>query len=160
MHSSVYQITTEKVEEGGLLDEDTLHQGDCSGLDYCSNIDNEERRERIEILVNRILPEGMFTLIDENSIRYNGGVEIWQEEWVKLIKEKCSLVTADNIQKWETLYYLQEAIENPLDAGSRFYDDNCGYSSYSERSGEFMKSLNNLEAGTMLYIGGVVDYHY
>lgn len=44
MHSSVYQITTEKVEEGGLLDEDTLHQGDCSGLDYCSNIDNEERR--------------------------------------------------------------------------------------------------------------------
>lgn len=88
MHSSVYQITTEKIIDGGLLDEDTLHQGDCSGLDYCSNIDDEERRERIENLVNNILPEGMFTLIDENTIRYNGGVEIWQEEWVKQIKEK------------------------------------------------------------------------
>ena len=160
MHSSVYQITTEKIKDGGLLDEDTLHQGDCSGLDYCSNIDDDERKERIENLVNNILPEGMFTLIDENTIRYNGGVEIWQEEWVKQIKEKCSLVTANNIQEWRTLYYLQEAIENPLNVGSRFYDDNRGYFSYSEKSGEFMKSLNNLEAETLLYIGGVVDYHY
>lgn len=102
----------------------------------------------------------MFTLIDENTIRYNGGVEIWQEEWVKQIKEKCAVVTANNIQEWRTLYYLQEAIENPLDVGSRFYGDNCGYSSFSEKSGEFMKSLNELEAGTLLYIGGVVDYHY
>ena len=62
----------------------------------------------------------MFTLIDENTIRYNGGVEIWQEEWVKQIKEKCAVVTANNIQEWRTLYYLQEAIENPLDVGSRF----------------------------------------
>lgn len=158
MHSSVYQITTEKVEEGGLLDEDTLHQGDCSGLDYCSNIDNEERRERIEILVNRILPKGMFTLIDENTIRYNGGVEIWQEEWVKRIKEKCSLVTASNIHKWSTLYELEKAIDDPLCSGIRFYDDNCGGSSYSEKSGEFMKSLNGLEAGTLLYVGGVIAY--
>lgn len=155
MHSSVYQITTEKIIEGGLLDEDTLHQGDCSGLDYCSNIDDEERKERIENLVNNILPEGMFTLIDENTIRYNGGVEIWQEEWVKQIKEKCAVVTANNIQEWRTLYYLQEAIENPLDVGSRFYGDNCGYSSFSEKSGEFMKSLNELEAGTLLRVDSI-----
>ena len=160
MHSSVFQITTEKIKEGGLLDENALHQGDCSGLDYCSNIDDEERRERIEDLVDKILPEGMFTLIDDNTIRYNGGVEIWQEEWVKRIKEKCSFVTANNIQEWRTLYYLKEAIENPLDTGSRFYDDDCGYSSFSEESGEFMKRLNDLEAGTLLYIGGVVGYHY
>lgn len=160
MHSTIFQITTEKIEEGGLLDEDTLYQGDYSELDYCLNIDDDERKRRIETLVNEVLPKGMFTLIDENTIRYNGGVEIWQEEWVKQIKEKCSLVTANNIQEWRTLYYLQEAIENPLNVGSRFYDDNRGYSSYSEKSGEFMKSLNELEAGTLLYIGGVVDYHY
>lgn len=158
MQSTIFQITTEKIEESGLLDEDTLHQGDCSGLDYCSNIDNEERRERIEILVNRILPEGMFTLIDENTIRYNGGVEIWQEEWVKRIKEKCSLVTAGNIHKWSTLYELEKVIDDPLCSGIRFYDDNCGGSSYSEKSGEFMKSLNGLEAGTLLYVSGVIAY--
>lgn len=160
MHSTIFQITTEKIEDGGLLDEDTLNQGNNSELDYCSDIDDEKRKERIENLVNKILPEGMFTLIDENTIRYNGGVEIWQEEWVKRIKEKCSLVTANNIQKWETLYDLKEAIDNPLDAGSRFYDDNCGNYSYSEKSGEFMKSLNDLEPGTLLYIGGVIAYHF
>jgi len=120
----------------------------------------EDRRERIECLVNEILPEGMFTLIDENTICYNGGVEAWLEEWVKLIKEKCSLVTTGNIREWSTLYHLKEAIDNPLDTGSRFYDDNIGCSSYSDKSGEFMKNLNDLEAGTLLYVGGVIDYHF
>lgn len=161
MHSTIFQITTEKVEEkDALLNEDTLQQGDCSDLDYCSDIDEDDRKERIECLVNEILPEGMFTLIDENTIRYNGGVDAWLEEWVKLINEKCALVTAGNIREWSTLYYLKEAIDNPLDAGSRFYDDNSGCSSYSEKSGEFMKSLNDLEAGTLLYVGGVIDYHF
>lgn len=35
MHSTIFQITTEKVEDGGLLNEDTLQQGDNSELDYC-----------------------------------------------------------------------------------------------------------------------------
>lgn len=161
MHSTIFQITTDKVEEkDALLNENTLLQGDNSYLDYCSNIDEDDRRRRIESLVNKILPEGMFTLIDENTIRYNGGVEAWQEEWVKLIQEKCSLVTAGNIREWSTLYYLKEAIDNPLDAGSRFYDDCYGGSTYSYKSGEFMKRLNDLEAGTLLYVGGVIDYHF
>lgn len=108
MHSTIFQITTEKVEEkDALLNENTLQQGDYSDLDYCSDIDEDDRRERIERLVNEILPEGMFTLIDENTIRYNSGVEAWQEEWVKQINEKCSLVTASNIHEWSTLYYLK-----------------------------------------------------
>ena len=86
MQSTIFQITTEKIEESGLLDEDTLHQGDYFELDYCLNIDDDERKRRIETLVNEVLPKGMFTLIDENTIRYNGGVEIWQEEWVKRMK--------------------------------------------------------------------------
>ena len=160
MHSTIFQITTEKVEKGDYLNEDTLLQGDNSDLDYCSDIDEEDRRERIECLVNEILPKGMFTLIDEHTIRYNGGVEAWLEEWVKLIQEKCSRVTADNIREWCTLYHLKEAIDNPLDAGSRFYDDCDCCANYSEKSGEFMKSLYDLEAGTLLYVGGVIDYHF
>lgn len=160
MHSSVYQITTEKVEKGDFLNEDTLFQGNNSELDYCSDIDNEERKERIKDLVNKILPEGMFTLIDDNTIRYNGGVEAWQEKWVKLLQEKCSLVTAGNIQEWSTLYHLKEAIDNPLDTESRFYDDCIGCSGYACKSGEFMKSLNDIKPGTMLYIGGVIDYYF
>ena len=161
MHSTIFQITTEKVEEkDALLNEDTLQQGDCSDLDYCSDIDEEDRRERIECLVNEILPKGMFTLIDENTIRYNGGVEAWLEEWVKLINEKCSLVTAGNIREWSTLYYLKEAIDNPLGTACRFYDDSDGFSSYSQKSGNFMKSLYSTKTGTLLYVGGVIDYHF
>lgn len=160
MHSTIFQITTEMVEKGDFLNEGTLFQGNNSELDYCSDIDNKERKARIDDLVNKILPKGMFTLIDENTIRYNGGVEVWQEEWVKLIQEKCSLVTAGNIQEWSTLYHLKDAIDNPLNTGCRFYDDCIGCSDYSCKSGEFMKSLNDLKCGTLLYVGGVIDYYF
>lgn len=160
MHSTIFQITTEKVEKGDFLNEDTLFQGDNSDLDYCSDIGEEERKERIENLVNKILPEGMFTLVDEDTIRYNGGVEEWRDTWVRLLQDRCAQITASNIQEWNTLHHLKEAIDNPLDSGSRFYDD-CGCcADYSHKSGEFMKSLNDLEAGTLLYVGGVIDYHF
>lgn len=161
MHSTIYQITTEQViDKIDFLNENTLYQGDCSGIDYCSDIDDDDRRERIEYLVNKILPEGMFTLVDENTIRYNGGVEEWKGTWVKLIQYKCSQTTASNIQEWSTLYHLKEAIDNPLDTGICFYDDCAGCSSYSHKSGEFIKSLCSLEAGTLFYVGGVIDYHF
>lgn len=57
MHSSIFQISTEKVLKENYLNEDTLEQGD-SIYDYCSNIDGKERKKDIAYLVNHILPKG------------------------------------------------------------------------------------------------------
>ena len=73
MHSKIFQITTTKVDKECYLNEDTLMQGDNSYFDYCDKIDEEERKYHIDVLVNHILPKGMFELVDEDTIRYIGG---------------------------------------------------------------------------------------
>lgn len=158
MHSKIFQITEKQVEKENYLNENTLEQGDNVLIDYCSEIDDEEREECIAYLVENILPKGMFTRMEANVIRYNGGLEQWKEEAIANIMEKASAITADNYFGREH-YALKEAVVNPLDTGYLFYTDPDGGARWAEKSQDFMCFVNYLEAGTLLYIGGVIDYH-
>lgn len=60
--------------------------------DYCSEIDEEDRKEDIANLVNHALPKGMFELISDDTMRYNGGIEQWKEEYVANIKKERMLL--------------------------------------------------------------------
>ena len=51
-------------------------------------------------------------------------------------------------------------MENPLGTDYHFYLDGDGCQSFAEQSFAFMQFVCNLEPGTILYIGGVVDYHF
>jgi hypothetical protein len=73
MHSKIFQITRTRVDKDDYMNEDTLMQGDDSFFDYCAEIDDEERQYHIDNLVNNILPKGMFELVSDDTIRYNGG---------------------------------------------------------------------------------------
>lgn len=115
MHSRIFQISTEPIDKENYLNEDTLQQGDGSFYDYCSEIDEEDRKEDIANLVNHALPKGMFELISDDTMRYNGGIEQWKEEYVANIKKRANALTADNMLEWGSTYYLKQAVENPLD---------------------------------------------
>lgn len=159
MHSKIFQITEKQVEKEHYLNENTLEQGDSVFIDYCSEIDDEEREECIAYLVENILPKGMFTRMEANVIRYNGGMEQWKEEAVANIKKKTSAITANNYFGFRELHALKEAIVNPLDTGYLFYTDPDGVERWAEKSHDFMYLVNSFKVGTLLYIGGVIDYH-
>ena len=90
MHSRIFQISTEPIDKEN-------QQGDGSFYDYCSEIDEEDRKEDIANLVNHALPKGMFELISDDTMRYNGGIEQWKEEYVANIKKRANALTADNM---------------------------------------------------------------
>ena len=161
MHSKIFQITENRVDSENLLNEDTLTQGDGSYYDYCSNINDEDRKEMIDCLVNKVLPMGMFTLIGDDEMVYNGGVEEWKKKWVEAIHAKAELVDTENVMDWVgASYQLEKELENPLHTDFHFYlsEDNC--QTYAEPSKELMKTVSTLEEGAHLYIGGVIDYHF
>lgn len=160
MHSRIFQISTMQIEKGNYLNEDTLYQGECSFYDYCADIDDETRKRDIAYLVNNVLPKGMFELISEDAIRYNGGIEQWKEEYVANLRKNAAAVTVDNMLEWSTTYNLQKAIENPLNVPYHFYLDGDGCQSFAEQSFAFMSFVCTLEPDTILYIGGVIDYHF
>ena len=58
------------------------------------------------------------------------------------------------------VYYLKQAVENPLNTDYHFYLDGDGWQSFTEKSFAFMEFVGTLEPGTILYVGGVIDYHF
>lgn len=161
MHSKIFQITKTRVNKDNYLNKDTIMQGDYSFCDYCAEIDDEERRFHIDNLVNNILPEGMFELISEDTIRYNGGAEQWRETFVNDIRYRAEAITPDSVQEWVgPVYRLEKFLKNPLDTVYRFYMDEEGVQCCAEQSYEFLRQVCEFEPDTELYIGGVIDYHF
>ena len=161
MHSKIFQITQTRIDEDSYLNEDTLMQGEGSFFDYCGEIDDEERQLHIENLVNEVLPKGMFELVSENTIRYMGGAEEWKKDFIAGIRLRVEAVTPDKIQDWiGPVYQLEKYLKDPLETGYWFYTDENGIQSYAEQSYEFLREVCAFEPGTLLYIGGVIDYHF
>lgn len=161
MHGKIFQITQEKVLKENFLNENTLKQGDGHYYDYCAEISDEERKFHIAYLVENILPKGMFTLVEENIIRYNGGIEDWKRIFVETLQEKAKAVTIENCTEWiGAMYGLKEYLKDPLDTGYHFYMDEQGLYEEAEQSYEFLCTVSGLEPGTLLYIGGVIDFHF
>ena len=161
MHAKVFQITKQRVDKENMLNENTLTQGDSSDYDYCSNISEEERKEMIGALVSDILPKGMFTLVGDDELVFQGGASEWKQSWVEEIQEKAMKVTAENVTDWiGAAYQLEKAIKNPLHTDSHFYlsEDSC--QSFAEPSNELMRFVCSLEKGTHLFMGGVIDFHF
>lgn len=161
MYSSIFQISTMQIDKENYLNEDTLNQGDDSFYDYCANISDEERKSEISNLVNSILPKGMFELVSEDTILYKGdGLEQWKEEYVANIRKKAEEINVENMLEWSSTYYIKQAVENPLNTAYHFYLNGDGCQTFAEQSFEFMQFICSLEPGTMLYVGGVIDYHF
>jgi hypothetical protein len=115
----------------------------------------------IGALVSDILPKGMFTLVGDDELVFQGGASEWKQSWVEEIQEKAMKVTAENVTDWiGAAYQLEKAIKNPLHTDSHFYlsEDSC--QSFAEPSNELMKLVCSLEKGTHLFIGGVIDFHF
>lgn len=160
MHSRVFQISTTRIDKENYLNENTLYQGDGSYYDYCADISSKERKEDIANLVNYILPKEMFELASEDTIRYKGGMEQWKEEYVANVQKKAAALTVENMFDWSSTYYLKQAVTNPLDTSYHFYLNENGCQTFAEQSFAFMQFVSSLEPGTILYIGGVIDYHF
>ena len=162
MHSKIFQITTKRLEKNRFLNEFTLEQGQFCVYDYCKWISQTEREIQIDNLVMYALPKGMFRRIAEDEIMYNGGIEQWSKEFADRIKETVTKITAENVIDpcCPAVAELIHLINNPLDTDYNFYLHEDCKEPYAVESLEFMQFVSQLKPGTILYIGGVIDYHF
>ena len=160
MHSSIFQISTKPISKENYITEETFIGGNFSFYDYCAKMGEEERKEEISNLVTCKLPKEMFEQTSEDTILYKGGVEQWKAEFVANVRKKAEAITVENMLEWKSVYATEKALSNPLDTFYHFYlDDDCT-NTYAETSFAFVKFVCGLEPGTMLYVGGVIDYHF
>ena len=156
MHSYIYQIGLKPFNEEKLLDPDTLDVGENSLLDYAYDISAEIRAVNIRILVETILPAGMFTIDSDNNLIYQGGFKIWRKAYFDEVKDLTNALTPANIMGNGRQHSdLKHALDNPLNTVRLF---ESGYREI-EYSISIMHLVDGLNKGDKLYVGSVLGYH-
>lgn len=139
------------------LDERTLAQGDGKYIDYCEEISAEESESAIESLLS-LLPEGVLQRGHDNTLLYAGGLPDWRQEMVDKVKAYAVLLDKDNIAF--TRANIRQAFTNPLDTDCEFYLDADKEQDWTDDSIGFLYWLEGLKQRTVLYVGGIIKYHY
>ena len=156
MHSYIYQIGLKPFSEERLLTSDKIEVGDMSLFDYTYDIDEKSRAINIRILVDTILPAGMFVTDTDNNLIYQGGFKVWRKSYYDNVKSCSKALTPANIMgSGNALRNFNKAFHNPLNSVRLF---KCGAGS-PEQSIAFMRMVEGLKKGDVLYVGSVLGYH-
>ena len=159
MHAWIYQISDAPIKEA--INEDILYQGDGTDYDYCAAITEEGRKSAIEALKGYILLSGMFRQIDDTTFEYQGDIDEWKAQWVERIQDLASQLNVENVLKFVGhSYKLERALKNPLGTASQFYLSGETDQTYAEESVELMRWIEDLEVGSKIYLGGIIDFHF
>lgn len=158
MHSSIILIDTEPIEDHVFIDPEDFY--DCNEIDYADTIDKKSQRKRLDEFINTVLPEDMFDMESENVLVYNGGMDVWKEQWIRKLKHRISHTTAENCFRYDTHSKLERTINNPLNTPILFVIPPSGSYSNLFTSYELMNVINGMEKGDKLYLGNVLDYHF
>lgn len=157
MHSSIIEIRDHRTDKGEWATECNFYD-DCGDIiEYCRDLTEDERAGYIEDFMESELFNALFTKGDEaDTIVYNGKLDAIKSEWYKSIQvELDKMVAKGSISP----YYLNRAIEKPFLSDFLFClpDWNGDRANYPR---ELMEWLDTLKDGDVLYICGVVDYHF
>lgn len=161
MRSIIYQIARAPIGKEEYVDVDNVYAGEFVSIDYVYELDDEKRKEAITMLVDNILPKGLFTLNeDECSLTYMGGLNQWKQNHIDRLIGIAKTLTPKNVLKYfGPLYDIQKSLINPLNTTSIFVMDTEANSGTAEKSGELMCMLDYLKVGDKIYIGEVFGYH-
>ncbi len=162
MHSIIFQISDQPIVKEERIGIDHIEAVDMTSFDYACEISEEERKECIHDIVERILPKGMFTLgEDGETLVFQGGFTEWRKIYLDTIRCKVKDIDEENIMKWVgPAYQLQKTILNPLETDALFITDFANGHGLAELSRELMTMIGNLQTGERLYIGAVGGYHF
>lgn len=161
MNSHVFQITKSRIFEPFQLDANALATFNNRFFEYCYNLSQDERLRVIRQFVNECLPSGMFTLIGNDVVRYNGGFREWFKCWTEKLHELSGNIAPDTVRGYFGSSYnrLKEFIENPLEMPVKFYLCEDGENRHCDNAADFMRSISELREGDCLYIGAVLGYY-
>ncbi len=91
----------------------------------------------------------MFTLNNDLTLTYNGGINEWRHHYARLIRERAEAIDTDNVTEWTgPVYQLQKAIINPLDTDSLFITDFGSNFGTAEHPQNLCASWNGLRPET------------
>lgn len=166
MHSRIFQLSAERLPEDEWIDESNISEYDMgfNGIDYCRI--SEDREDDLEWLAN-VLPKEVFKVEGDRIEIISDGSCLWEAHKAQMIDtvKNMEYTGAENPrQNFFALgdYILARMAKNMLDTDFLFYID--GWNGCCSKSNDLLHyalyAMKNDNSPRVLYVNGILDYHF
>lgn len=160
MHSTIFQLSTERLSEDKWINENTfLEDYGKFGIDYTNeDIDRQEAIERLA----EILPKSVFKVEGDKVTILNNG-ECLFEQYKKDLQQILDKMTYNkDIDSALSLgaYRLFKRAMRIIDCNSLFHIPDWNWLGTSNDVLEYANYAFEKGKPKVLYIGGILDYHF
>ena len=157
MHSKIYQITTEKLTDDGLISASTFDYEATDFADYVANLEDYEQEAYLKDL-DYIL-KGIFSR-EGRELTYLGA-ENFVNEWLAFLKEYIAIIRTEDMKDFYNRYKLKSFVNyTHREFYTRFYLG-AEWETSAEPFGDFIMNIyGNYQPGQKFYVGGIVDFHF
>lgn len=158
MHSYIIQISKSPISKDDYTRTIDIEPSEL--IDYTSDIKDIDREDFLRTVV-KWMPTGMFEYVNENCIRYLGGMTEWKKDYLEYLHKTIDNVETFTLFKYKnSIYEIERLVSNPLNTDILFgiVENGCGTS--PQRSTDFMAFVDTLAIGDKIYVGSILDYHF
>lgn len=159
-HGKIFQLASKPIRKDGYITPEDFYDNHDAYADWIGDeVEEEERKECIGYLASAL--QGLCELDKSGTaFVYRGGLERYLQEWVDAIHEKAQAITAANVLYHTPRATLRDIVSGThKDTADRFVIKEYS-GDYAEPMSSLIEFLHQLKPGDMLYIGGIVDFHY
>lgn len=159
MHSRMFQLSLEPIEQDGYIDDYTIYSLEHSDFNAIADYvkETEDRKEDLKWLASAIEPYGAKVDIEKETVFIPQGFKLnYFQEVFQLFKEKLNELTLEvfacmDVKHSLTLHQLETLYNNRF--GFYIYLD------YPQTLDEFVRDLVEKPEGVLFYVGNILDYH-
>ena len=164
MHSRIFQLESNPVDEDNRINEDTIPEWFTNSIaDYVSDVKGEDRDGDIEWLMRTDF--GKVCQRDGDKITFNIYVDAFFDTYFEQFKkavEDLSKITFDQfvgVRKQGIPY--EKSLEHQMFLLKDAYDDRFGfYVWYDDELYTMHSWMRQVKPCEVYYLGGIVDYHF
>lgn len=160
MHSTIYQLSTERLDKDEWINENTFLEGYGEhGIDYTNaDVDRDWQLEKL----SDILPKSVFKVEGDKITILNNG-ECLFEQYKKDLQEILDKMTY-NCGRDSALgigaYRLSQRAMKIIDTSSLFHIPEWNWLDTSNTLIEYANYVFEKDKPKILYVNGILDYHY
>lgn len=152
MHNNIFQLSASPIDADEFITESSFEPSEIDDFaDYVSEYEGDLSDAYSEFPFLGT----MFTR-DDDKLIYKGCNEVFQA-WHKAVCKETDKLSEEGLKDGMNTWRVKKLLDEPF-TRDRFYLNEYGY---SIDSSEFLQyCAKNIKEGDVLYLGGVLDFHW
>lgn len=152
MHNNIYQLSASPIDAGEFINEDSFAPSEIDDFaDYVQEPDCDLSKS-----YNEFPFLGTMFTRDGDKLIYKGCGDVFRA-WHKAVCQEVGKLSEEGLKDDMNTWRMKKLLDEPFTRDRFYLNEYC----YHMDSSEFLQyCAKNLKEGDVLYLGGVLDFHW